>query len=106
MKICITSKGKNWDSVIDERFGRASYFIFIDSDTKELEAFENQYLNEGHGVGTKAAQFVVNKGAKVLITANPGPNATQILNATGIKVIVRKTGTIQEIFDEFVRENN
>ena len=37
MKIAITSKGKEWDSEIDPRFGRADYILMFDESDQKLE---------------------------------------------------------------------
>lgn len=39
MKIAVSSTGKDLNSQIDPRFGRCQYFIFIDPETMEFEAF-------------------------------------------------------------------
>ena len=44
MKIAISSAGKDLNSQIDPRFGRCQYFIFIDPETMEFEASENEGL--------------------------------------------------------------
>ena len=38
MKIAISSTGKELDSNLDPRFGRAAYFISVDAETMDFEA--------------------------------------------------------------------
>ena len=46
MKLAITSTGKDLDSNLDPRFGRAAYFICVDPQTMAFEVVENsQNLN-------------------------------------------------------------
>ena len=101
MKIAISSAGKNLDSQIDPRFGRCQYFIFVDPETMEFEASENEGLMASGGAGVQAAQFIVQKGVKALITGNLGPNAASALSASGIKVYLVPGGTVKEVTEAF-----
>jgi predicted Fe-Mo cluster-binding NifX family protein len=101
MKIAISSTGKDLDSQIDPRFGRCQYFIFLDPETMEFEAAENQGLAAMGGAGVQAAQLVVQKEAKALITGNLGPNAASALSASGIKVYLVPGGTIKEVAEAY-----
>ena len=64
MNICITSEGNNLDSRVDQRFGRCQYFIFIDTETSQFEAVQNQNVNGSGGVGIQSGQLVAQKQAK------------------------------------------
>ncbi len=99
MKICVTSQGKDLNSEIDSRFGRCSYFIFYDTDTMEYEVVENPWKEASGGAGIQAAQLVVSKGVKYVITGKLGPNAENVVTAAGISVI-NKSGKISEILKE------
>ncbi len=101
MKIAISSSGKGLDSQIDPRFGRCQYFIFVDPETMEFEASENEGLMASGGAGVQAAQMVAKKGANTLITGNLGPNAASALSASGIKVHLVSGGTIREVTEAF-----
>ena len=54
MKIAITSTGQTLDSQVDPRFGRAAYFIIVDTETMEFETIENQNVNASGGAGVKS----------------------------------------------------
>lgn len=101
MKIAISSTGKGFDSQIDPRFGRCQYFIFIDPETMEFEASENEGLMASGGAGVQAAQFVGQKGVKALITGNLGPNAASALSAAGIVVYLVSGGTVREAIEAY-----
>ena len=101
MKICITSLGDTLDSQSDERFGRCSYFIFVDTDTSEFEAVANQNQSGMGGIGIKSGQFVAEKGAKVILTGHVGPNAAKTLQAAGIDVVVDVSGSVKEVIEKY-----
>ena len=64
MKIIFSSQNKNWDSNLDERFGRAKGFVLYDEETNKFSWHSNQdNLNAAHGAGIQSAQFVINTGA-------------------------------------------
>ena len=86
MKICISSSGPTLNSPVDPRFGRSLYFLIIDEKTEKLEAVPNPAQSAWQGAGIAAAQGVINKGVKVLITGNIGPNAFGVLSNSGVKI--------------------
>jgi len=97
--ICITSQGKTKDSLIDPRFGRAPFFIFLDEKGKIKKVVENSGINSIRGAGIAAAQTVVNENAKAIITGNIGPNALSVLNQSGVDVfIVPSIVTVEQGF--------
>jgi predicted Fe-Mo cluster-binding NifX family protein len=101
MKIAISSTGKDLDCQIDPRFGRCQYFIFIDPETMEFEVSANEGLMASGGAGVQAAQLIVQKGVKALVTGNLGPNAASALSASGIKVFLVPGGTIKEVAEAY-----
>ena len=89
MKIAITSYGKDLSSKTDRSFGRAKWFILMDTETGAFEAHSNeQNVNAPQGAGIQAAQNVVNLGAEVILTGNVGPNAFRALNAASIRIFI------------------
>jgi predicted Fe-Mo cluster-binding NifX family protein len=101
MKIAVSATGKDLSCQIDPRFGRCQYFIFVDSETMEFEAFENGGLMASGGAGVQAAQLVAQKGATTIITGNLGPNAASALSASGIKVYLVPSGTVKEVIEGY-----
>ena len=105
MLICITSVGDNLNSQIDSRFGRAQFLIFVDTNTMEYEAIENQNRNASGGAGVQTAQMVIEKGVEAVITGNVGPKAYDILNEAEIKIITNLNGTIKDAIEKFKSGN-
>ncbi|OQX71283.1 MAG: dinitrogenase iron-molybdenum cofactor biosynthesis protein [Candidatus Cloacimonas sp. 4484_275] len=90
MKIAFTTKGENWDSMMDPRFGRTEYFLVYDEEKDELSSFDNRDVaNEAHGAGPRTAQKLFEINPNVLITGNgPGGNAAEALKESGIQIFV------------------
>lgn len=101
MKITVTSTGNTLDSPIDPRFGRCQFFIFVDPETMEFEAAENEAMMAAGGAGPQAAQFVAKRGTEAIVTGNVGPNAASTLKAAGIKIFVGARGTVKETISLF-----
>ena len=102
MKIAVTSLGKDLDSEVDPKFGRAAYFLIVDTETLEFEVLDNsENVNSFRGAGTQAGAMVGNSGAKVLLTGHCGPKAFDTLDAVGIKVVNDAMGTVRTVVKEF-----
>ncbi|MBN1626740.1 MAG: NifB/NifX family molybdenum-iron cluster-binding protein [Deltaproteobacteria bacterium] len=103
MKIAVTSQGKDLDSPVDPRFGRAVYIIIVDSETMDFEVLDNkENLNAFNGAGIQAASNIADKGADVLLTGFCGPNAFKTLNAAGVKVANDASGSIRDAVKTFL----
>jgi predicted Fe-Mo cluster-binding NifX family protein len=97
MKIAVSATGADLSAAVDPRFGRAAYFILVDSETMAFEAIKNdQNLNLPQGAGIQAGKIVVNSGAQVVLTGNCGPKAFLVLKQAGIEVAVSLRGTVAE----------
>ncbi len=86
MKLGISSSGADISSLLDLRFGRCSYFLIHDTDTKENVIIENPAKNASGGAGTAAAQEMINQDVEAIITGNMGPNAFNVFGNSDIKV--------------------
>jgi predicted Fe-Mo cluster-binding NifX family protein len=87
MLIAVSSSGDSFDSFVNERFGRCEYFIIVDSNTMKFEAVPNIAENMQGGAGPKAAEILINKGAKVLLTGHVGDKAEEALKRGNIKMV-------------------
>ena len=102
MKIAVTSTGKEMTSKMDQHFGRAGYFMMVDSETLEFEIVENsQNLNLSQGAGIQAGKTMVDNKVNVLITGNCGPKAFQVLNHAGIQVVTGVEGKIINVVHQY-----
>jgi predicted Fe-Mo cluster-binding NifX family protein len=103
MKICVSATANNLDAQLDPRFGRCPYLVIVDSETMQFEAIPNVAADATGGAGIQAAQTIANRGVKVLITGNVGPNAFGALSAAGIEIVTGASGTVREVVEKFKR---
>lgn len=97
MKIAVSSNGKTLDDKVDNRFGRAPYFIIVSPD--EIEAIENPNTEAGGGVGVQTSQMLAEKKVDAVIAGNFGPKAYQVLAAAGIRVYRAEGQMVGEAID-------
>lgn len=102
MTICITSQGKEKTSRVDPRFGRCSYFCFYDTDADAYTFEKNEYAGGVGGVGVRSGELLAQKGAKVVLTGQVGPNAYRTLEAAGLEIYPNADGTIEEAVTAFL----
>ncbi|MBN1486207.1 MAG: NifB/NifX family molybdenum-iron cluster-binding protein [Anaerolineae bacterium] len=101
MKIVISASAPMLDAPVDPRFGRCSYYLFVDTDTGRFEVQENTAALSGGGAGIQAAQTIVNAGAAAVVTGNVGPNAYQVLNAANIPIYLVAGVSIREAVNAY-----
>jgi len=108
MKIALTTKGTDWNSHMDPRFGRTEYFLVFDNENDEVNIIDNRdSANDAHGAGPKAAQRLFVAKPDVLITGNgPGGNAAKVLQKSGIRVFIGAGDMIvKEALEAFSQDN-
>jgi predicted Fe-Mo cluster-binding NifX family protein len=102
MKIVVTATGKDVSGDMDPRFGRAKYFIVVDTDTNAAVAHDNaQNLNAAQGAGIQSAETVVRLGAQAVVSGNVGPKAFRALNAAGVKMFLAGEGTVADAIRKY-----
>jgi len=101
MKIAVTSTGPTLDDMMEARFGRCPYFLIVDLDTMEFEAFENPNIALGGGAGIQSAQLMAEKGVSTVLTGNCGPNAFQTFGAANIQVITGVSGRVRQAVEQY-----
>ena len=97
MKIAVTSTGDSPSSPIDQRFGRAGYFLVYDLETEEWAVVSNvQESGAAHGAGIQAGQRIVDLGVGTVLTGHCGPKASSVLTAAEIGVFQILSGTAED----------
>ena len=95
MKVAVTSQGPDLASEVDPRFGRAKFFVVVDTETGQSTTHDNtQNLNAVQGAGIQAAQNVVSLGVDAVVTGNVGPKAFVALQAGRVKVHTGAAGSV------------
>jgi predicted Fe-Mo cluster-binding NifX family protein len=102
VKIAISSRGKDLDSAIDARFGRAKWFVIVDTEADAVAAIPNRHnLNAPQGAGIQSAANLARQHVECVITGHCGPNAFKTLRSQGIDVISVASGSVQEALEKF-----
>ena len=101
MRVAISSSGPDLDAHVDPRFGRCQCFVVVDPATEELEVLDNKAAMMSGGAGIQAAQMVANAGVDAVITGNLGPNASDTLEAAGLKVYLGVRGTVRQALQQY-----
>jgi len=102
MKIAISSTGRDLNSNLDPRFGRAEYFIIVDPETMDFEVVENsQNFNLPQGAGIQAGMTIADNRVDALITGHCGPKAFRVLQSAGVKIMTGASGKVADVIEQF-----
>ncbi|MCR4406853.1 MAG: NifB/NifX family molybdenum-iron cluster-binding protein [Anaerolineae bacterium] len=101
MKIVVTSNGTDLDAPTSPVFGRCSTYIFVDTESMQFEAVPNPAMTASGGAGIQAAQFIVERGAQVVLTGNVGPNAFNVFQAAGVPIYLVGESTVREAVEAY-----
>ena len=102
MKVIVTSQGRELNSLVDPRFGRAKYFLVVDTEAGDFSAADNsQNLNAAQGAGIQAGKNVVDLGAEAVITGHVGPKAFATLQTGGVRIYTGANGTVTHAIEQF-----
>lgn len=80
MKVAISSVGQTLEDDLDTRFGRAAFFLVVDSDTLKFSVIDNAARAASGGAGIVAAQSVIDQHVEAVIAGQLGPNALNVLS--------------------------
>jgi predicted Fe-Mo cluster-binding NifX family protein len=106
MKLAISASGPALSDAVDERFGRAAFFVFVDSSTMEHEAIDNNTNRDAlQGAGIAAAELVAGQKAEAVLTAQLGPKAFRALEAASIPAYAVSGMTVAEAARAFESGN-
>lgn len=101
MKIAIPVDNNKLESTISNSFGRAAYFLIYETENKNVLFLDNSAIASQGGAGIKAAQTIVDSGAKVLIAPQCGENAAKVIQAANIKIYKNENKTITDTINAF-----
>jgi len=101
MRIAVTAVGSTPDAQVDPRFGRTPYYLIYDTENQDYEAVANPGIQSAHGAGVQGAQLMLDREVKIVLTGRVGPNAYQILHASGIEMRACPLGSVAQAIKVF-----
>lgn len=87
MKVVLPVENDSMQTEICQSFGRACCFLVYDLEKNAQVFVSNTAATAPGGAGIKAAQIVVDTGAKAVIVPRLGQNAYNVLESAGIKIL-------------------
>lgn len=98
MKIAITSTGDSQDSKLDERFGRCSFFVVYDTESKSTEFIPNPNKEAENGAGPASVQVVASRNVSKIVSGEFGMKIKSLVDSLKIQmIVVKEPKTIREI---------
>lgn len=103
MRIAVSAAGGSTRAPVAHRFGRAPYFVVVDTADGSVGVVANPTFVAAETGGAQAASLLGLRGASVVLTGSVAPVARVALQAQGIAVVEGASGTVKEALDRFVR---
>ena len=99
----ITVKEDNINSPLEDCFGKAKYFCFVEDNPEKIEFVLNPGNDLMKGSGEKAVSYLIEKGVEIVISRNYGITVKKILNKHNIQTVIipskyKKLSEILQIF--------
>lgn len=102
MILGIASAGKDLNSEIDDRFGRAEYFIIYNTEEDKFKVVENISKDDVSGAGQKAVKILYDEGVEAVVAPELGPKAKVAIKEFEIKVYKKaENKTINDAIKSF-----
>ncbi|MDD4803029.1 MAG: NifB/NifX family molybdenum-iron cluster-binding protein [Syntrophomonas sp.] len=101
MRIAIPVDEKSLETSVCVSFGRASYFLIYDTDSREKVFVDNSAAYSQGGAGIKAAQYIADSGVSALLTPRCGENAAEVIEAAKIKIYKTINDSISDNINAF-----
>jgi len=95
MKTAIASEGKEIDSEISLKGGRAPYYLIFEN-KKLIEIIKNPFATGGGGAGFSVAHLLANKKVSLVIAGKIGGNMESALKEKAIK-FKEESGKINKV---------
>ncbi len=99
--IAISATGNTLDADVDPNFGKARWFIMVNTETMEFEAIEGVGENITSGAGKAAAELIIAPGVKGVLPGEMGGNSASMLSAAGIYVFTGASGTVAYAIEQY-----
>ncbi len=95
--------GETLESAVSEKFGRAPYFIIVNTENMEFVSIKNSAESMQGGAGPEAVRQLSAHGVNAVLTGSLGPNAKSAIEAAKIKAVVGLSGTktVKQAIEEY-----
>jgi predicted Fe-Mo cluster-binding NifX family protein len=103
MLIAITSKGPQLTSEFDQHFGRAPYFVIVDSKSdKIVKSIDNtENLHAVQGAGVESGKVMIEEDVDLVLSNHVGTKALEVLQLGKISAYVVEAKDVKEALDHF-----
>jgi predicted Fe-Mo cluster-binding NifX family protein len=101
VNVAVTSQGPDLNSQVAPRFGRARYFLIVDTTSGAFTVHDNsENLNTPHTAGMQAAGAIISLGVGAVITGSIGPKAFATFQAGNVEVHTVSSGTVEDALEK------
>ena len=104
MKIAVSAAGGSIEAEVEPRFGRAPYYVVVDTSDMKFELVFNPNTLDAQGVGEQTAKLIADTGANMVLTGSVGSKAAQALDAAGIRVEHGVSGSVRNAIDSYLAQ--
>jgi predicted Fe-Mo cluster-binding NifX family protein len=105
MKIAISVAAPKLGAAFDPRFGRATAFVIVDTDTGEKQALPNPAAQLGSGAGIRAGELLIRQGVDAVISGAFGPKAYDVLQASNVRLFQARSGTADDLVTRLLQDD-
>ena len=101
MKIALPVTSNEENCVLDNRFGRGSFYFIFDNSNDSFEIVDNPARQARGGAGIQAVEYLISKGVGSVIVPEMGPNAERVLRSANISVFQGENLPAKELIDKW-----
>jgi predicted Fe-Mo cluster-binding NifX family protein len=102
MKIAIASEGKDKTGIVDERAGRAPYYLVFNGEKQLIETINNPFSMGSGGAGFAVAKMLADKEVNIIVAGKFGEKMTAAMEDRGVEAH-EFAGSIEETLNKFVK---
>jgi predicted Fe-Mo cluster-binding NifX family protein len=100
MKVLLATQKNTLDSPVAKRFGHAPYYLYVDSDSMQVQEIANdEHHDETHAIIPEMAK----QGIEVFITGNIGPHAFELASSLNLQVALARKMSAREALEKLQR---
>lgn len=96
MKTLIAADGDTLESRISKRFGKAAWYLIVDSGPLEVSTFQNREPRDHHEIVPKAAEH----GVTTIITGNIGPRSYDLISSFNMQIALARNMSAREAIEK------